>query len=200
MTGGNNVNTRFYHSVKVQMTLREQERITPFHRGVDIDIHAPVVDGLNLLKIKGYNTKKIDWVDLTFTGSMVNPYPLKQVDKDRLDDELARLDSKHKILQDGLKSTNDLKLSHEQQPRDQLQTHSIPVDHPYLDGENDHLRSKMTNLHEVETTLENVRKWEYYFQRRRAFYPRGEFNKNQYHVHTREMDGTKMATMTVGDI
>lgn len=193
-------NTRFYHSVKVQMNLREQERITPFHRGIDIDIHAPFVDGENLLKIRGYNTKKIDWVDLTLTGSTVNPYPLKQVDKDRIDDELSRIDTKHKILVDGTKSGKDLRLSHEHQPRDQLQTHSIPVDHPYLDGENDYLRSKMENIHEIETTLENIRKWEYYFERRKAFYPRAQFNKNEYQVHTRSMDGTKMVKMLIGDI
>lgn len=200
MTGGNNVNTRFYRSVKLQMNLREQSRITPWHRGLDIDIHAPVVDGYNLLKIPGYNLAKIDWADLTFTGSTVNPYYLKQRDQSDIDAELSMLDTVFKILEDGKHSTKDFKPSHEQQPRNQLQTHTIPVDHPYLDGENDYLRSKMENIHEIETTLKNIREWEYYFERRKMFYNRSQFHENEYTVHKRESDGTKLVNIMVGDI
>jgi len=198
MTGGNNVNNRFYRSVKVQMNLREVNRLTPWHRGLDIDIYAPIVDGVNLLKVPGYNTKKIDWVDLTLTGSTINPYPLKQRDQGDIDEELARLDSAFKILQDGLSSNDNKNLVHEKQPIETLIQHSVPVDSPYLDGQNDWMRSKMTNIHEIETTLRKVRYWEDYFERRKLFYPRSKFK--DYKESTRIADGEKMVRMEFGDL
>jgi len=180
------------------MNRRELARLTPWHRGMDIDYHAPVVDGVNLLHEPTYNKKKIDWVDLTLTGSTINPYPLKQIDQGDIDDELSRLDTAFRILEDGIHSSKDLKLSHENQPRETLIQHSVPVDIPYLDGENDHLRSKMVNIHEIETTLRMVRQWENYFSRRKLFYHRSEFK--DYKQATRRADGEKMVIMEFGDL
>lgn len=200
MTGGNNVNTKFYSSVKLQMTRRELQKLTPWHRGLDIDIYAPIVDGINLLHEPTYNKKKIDWVDITLTGSTINPYPLKQRDKGDIDEELARLDSAFKILQDGLSSKDNNNLVHEKQPRETLIQHSVPVDIPYLDGENDYLKSKMTNIHEIQTTLRMIRQWENYFARRKSFYSRSEFNPREYKEATRHADGEKMVIMEFGDL
>lgn len=199
MTGGNNTNKRFYHSVKLQMSRREIDRLSPWHRGLDVDIYAPIVDGVNLLHLRGYNKKKIDWVDISLTGSTINPYGNKQRDQGDIDEELAKLDSVFKILQDGLTAKDQPDLINEKQPIDTLIQHSVPVDHPYLDGQNDWMRSKMANIHEIETTLREIRKWEYYFERRKAFYPRSKYKDYQVKEKLRG-DGEKMVTMQFGDL
>ncbi len=171
MTGGNNSNTNFYRSVKIAMNRREIDRLTPFHRGLDINIYEPIVDGHNLLHLKGYNKNKIDWCDITITARSVNPNPLHERDMHDIDEELARIDSKFKIIKDHLKHTDNKFLVHEHQPVETLTRHTVILDHPYFDGENDHWRSRAKDKHTQTIPLEEVRSMEEHFKKRRAFYP-----------------------------
>lgn len=171
MTGGNNVNTQFYRSVKVAMNRREISRLRPFHRGLDINIYEPIVDGHNLLHLPGYNTKKIDWVDMTITARNINVQPLHERDMRDIDEELARLDSKWRILKDHLKHTDNPSLVHEKQPVETLTRHLVILDHPHLDGANDHWRSKAQDVHTMIMPMEEVKQLEERWEKRKAFFP-----------------------------
>lgn len=201
MTAGNNVNTNFYRSVKVAMNRREIDRLTPFHRGLGVNIYEPIVDGHNLLHLKGYNKKKIDWVDMTITARSVDPNPLHERDMAAIDEELSRIDSKFRILKDHLKHTDNHYLMHEHQPVETLTRHTIILDHPYFDGENDHWRSKAKDVHTQNIPLEEVRSMEEHFQKRRAFYPKGRtMLKAVKAVAPDKQTGQDLVQVEVGEI
>lgn len=201
MTGGNNVNTQFYRSVKVQMNRRELARLTPFHRGLDITAYEPVVDGHNLLHLPGYNTKKIDWVDLTITARSINVQPLHERDMGAIDEELAMLDSKHRILKDHLTYTDNHNLVHEKQAIETLTKHLVILDHPHLDGENDHWRSKAKDVHSMTMPLEEVKALQQRYEKRKAFFPQNRFMlKDVKKAGVDPVSNKQMVELQVGEI
>lgn len=153
------------------MNRRELSRLKPFHRGLDITVYEPIVDGHNLLHLPGYNKEKIDWVDMTITARNINVQPLHERDMRDIDEELARMDSKWRILKDHLKHTDNPNLVHEKQPVETLTRHLVILDHPHLDGANDHWRSKAQDVHNMIMPLEEVKQLEERWEKRKAFFP-----------------------------
>ena len=171
------VNVDFYRSVKLNMTLDQARTYQPFHKGLDINVYEPVNDrGENLLKLPGYNTKKISALDVTITAKSINPDPLHETDMRDIDEELAMLDSTYRVLQDHLKYTDNRRLTHFHQPVETLIRHATILDHPYLDGENDHLRSTAQEVHDVEIPVSDLRTEEGRLEKRKAFYSRSKLN------------------------
>lgn len=193
----NNKNVDFYRSVTLQMTLDEMKKFQPFHKGLDLNFYDPLDDkGNNLLRKPGYNTKKINSVDVTITAKSINPDPLHEVEMREIDEELARMDSKFRVLKDHLKHTDNKRLTHANQPVETLTVHQTIVDHPYFDGENDHLKSKMRDIHSVTVPVSEIKEWESKFERKKAFYKRSKLN------YVAEMDkkGEKYAIMDMGSL
>lgn len=145
---------------------------TPFHRGINVNFYAPILDGVNLLKRKDWKDS-LDWVNATFTASQNLTNPLEQRDLRDIDEELARLDSKYKILQDHLRSKDQDKplLEHTNQT---FFNHDTFLDNPALD-EKDELRSKAKNVHEIMVPKAQVQSMEKYFEKRKGFYGRTKF-------------------------
>lgn len=192
------VNTDFYRSCKLKMSLDEARKYQPFHKGLDINFYEPLSDrGENLLHVKGYNTKKIDTVDVTITAKSINPNPLHARDMRDIDEELAMMDSTYRVIQDHLKHTDNKQLTHFKQPKHTLMRHATILDHPYLDGENDHLRSTATEVHDVEFHLTDLKEQEDKFSKRKAFYDR---SKLHYVAKLDKNLGEKTAKMQVGYI
>lgn len=205
MTGGNNVNTQFYRSVKVKMRRREMFRYKTFHKGLDLHFYAPVVDGINLLTDmpKTYDKNKIDFVDLTITARSVNPnHPLHERTMRDIDEELAMMDSKYRILKDHLKHTDNKELIHEKQPIETIQRHSVIEDHPYFDGANNHWLSKMQDKHEEIIPLESVKQEEKRWERRKALFKRNKVLDmklaSELQFHTGIRSDRKMAVLNMG--
>lgn len=192
------VNVDFYRSVKVNMNLEDARRYQPFHKGLDINFYEPVSDrGENLLKVKGYNTKKINNLDVTITAKSVNPNPLHERDLRDIDEELAMMDSKYRVIQDHLKHTDNKKLTHFHQPVNTLMRHATVLEHPYLEGQNDHLKSTAKEVHEVEIPLETIREHEKKFEKRKAFYNK---SKMKYVAKMNKELGIKTVKMQMGYI
>lgn len=188
----------FYRSVKVKMTLDQARKFQPFHKGLDVNFYEPLSDrGENLLKISGYNTDKIDAIDVTITAKSVNPNPLHERDLRDIDEELAMIDSNYRIIQDHLKHNDNKRLTHFHQPVNTLMRHATILDHPYLDGENDHMRSTAKEVHNVEVPVELLRQEEEKFARKKAFYNRSKLN---YVSKMNKKLGRKTATVEVGYI
>lgn len=172
-----NVNVDFYRSVKVNITPEQARRYVPFHKGLDINFYEPLNDrGENLLKLPGYNTKKIGALDVTITAKSINPDPLHERDMRDIDEELAMMDSTYRVVQDHLKTTDNDRLTHLHQPPETLIRHATILDHPYLDGQNDHYRSTAQEVHDVEISVEDLRAEEERLAKRRAFYSRSKLN------------------------
>ena len=191
-------NQDFYRSVTLNMTQEQVRNYQPFHKGLDINFYEPLDDrGENLLKMKGYNVKKINTVDVTITAKSINPNPLHERDMRDIDEELARMDSTYKVLKDHLKHTDNTRLTHFHQPKHTLMRHAVVLDHPYLDGENDHLRSTAQEVHEVEFTVAMLREEEEKLERRKAFYNRTKLN---YVAKLNSKLGEKTTKLKVGYI
>jgi hypothetical protein len=86
------------------------------------------------------------------------------------------MDSTYRVIQDHLKPTDNNRLTHYHQPPETLIRHATILDHPYLDGENDHLRSTAQEVHDVEISVEDLRVEEERLARRKAFYSRSKLN------------------------
>lgn len=198
-----NVNTDFYRSVKLNITPEQAKHYVPFHKGLDVNFYEPVNDrGENLFKLPGYNTKKITALDVTITAKSINPDPLHERDMRDIDEELAMLDSTYRVMQDHLKVTDNKRLTHFHQPVNTLIRHATILDHPYLDGQNDHLRSTAQEVHDVEIPVEDLRAEEERFSRRKAFYSRSKLNYVSKLAKATPSQPTpiKTATMQVGYI
>jgi hypothetical protein len=189
----------FYRSVRLNMTLEQARHYQPYHKGLDVNIYEPLDDrGQNLLKMPGYNTKKINALDVTITAKSINPDPLHERDMRDVDEELAMMDSTYRVIQDHLKTTDNNRLTHLHQPPETLIRHATILDHPYLDGQNDHLRSTAQEVHDVEINVEDLRVEEDRLARRKAFYSR---SKLDYVARMDKRDPTKKtAVMKVGYI
>lgn len=196
MTGGNNVNHDFYRSVKLQINPKHVDKIRAFHRGLDFTFYPPVVDGENLFKIPGYNTDKIDWCDVTITAKDINPQVLHERNERDIDEELAMIDSKWRILKDHLRHTDNKELIHEYYARENLTRHDVILDHPYLDGQNDYLRSKARDVHEEIIPMESVKLMEQYWERRMSFFKRTKLK--EYKPATELFTGRRMAVVQMG--
>jgi len=197
------VNSDFYRSVKLNITLEQAKSYVPFHKGLDVNFYEPVNDkGENLLKLPGYNTKKIRDLDVTITAKSINPDPLHERDMRDIDEELAMLVSSYRVLQDHLKVTDNRRLTHFHQPVNTLIRHATILDHPYLDGQNDHLRSTAQDVHDVEISVEDLRVEEERLSKRKAFYNRSKLNYVSKLAKATSSQPTpkKTATMQVGYI
>jgi len=189
-------NVDFYRSVKLQMTIDQAKKFQPFHKGLDINVYAPIDDrGRKLLHKPGYNIKKINYLDATFTAKSINPNPLLARDMRDIDEELAMLGGGVKVVQDHLKANDNKRLIHLHQSEKTLMRHAVVLDHPYLDGENDKYRSTATEVHKVRVPVEVVREQEARFEKRKAFYNR---SKIQYVTEMDKKTKRKMAVMDMG--
>jgi hypothetical protein len=193
----NNTNTNFYRSVKAKMTRQDIESYIPYHRGLDINFYPQVEDGHNLFE-DPKQRKNINWVDITITASSVNPNILHERNMRDIDEELAIIDSKYGILKDHLTHTDNKRLIHNHQSKESLIKHGVILDHPYLEGENDNLKSKATDVHDVKIPMEEVKAWNDHFERRKAFYKRKMLK--EFTESTDEKTNEKMATFKFGYI
>ena len=190
-----NINSNFYRSVRLKLKWNDRRKLKLFHRGLEMNIYDPVVDGVNLSMVPGYNTKKIDWVDITLTAKSKNPNPLhERTDRD-IDEELAMLDEKYRIMQDHLKPNDNNRLLENKQPKDTLIRHGVPVIHPFFSGENDTLIDKMTEKHPIRIPMSTVREQERYFEKRGAFYKKAKLN---YVAKLNESTGDKFIETEMG--
>jgi hypothetical protein len=197
------VNVDFYRSVRLNITPDQARQYQPFRKGLDVNFYEPLNDrGENLLKLPGYNTKKINTLDVTITAKSINPDPLHEREMRDIDEELAMLDSTYRVVQDHLKTTDNDRLTHLHQPVETLIRHATILDHPYLDGENDHLRSTAQEVHDVEVPVEDLRAEEERLARRKAFYNRSKLNYVSKLGRATVSDPVprKTATMKVGYI
>ena len=197
------VNTDWYRSVKLNITPEQAKSYTPFHKGLDVNFYEPVNDrGENLFKLPGYNTKKISALDVTITAKSINPDPLHEREMRDIDEELAMLDSTYRVMQDHLKVTDNKRLTHFHQPVNTLIRHATILDHPYLDGQNDHLRSTAQEVHDVEINVEDLRSEEARLEKRKAFYNRSKLNyvSKLAKATQSQPEQKKTATMQVGYI
>lgn len=179
------------------MTLDEMRRFQPYHKGLDFNFYDPVDDkGNNLLWKQGYNTKKINSLDVTVTAKLLNPDPLHETEMRHIDEELARMDSKFRVLKDHLKPNDNKKLVHANQPTETLTRHTTIVDNPYFDGENDHLKSKLSDIHDIIVPVSEIKEWESKFERKKAFFKRSKLE----YVAELDKKGDKYAKMPVGTL
>lgn len=189
-------NVDHYRSVKLNITIDDAKRYQPFHKGLDVNFYAPIDDrGRNLLRKPGYNTKKINYLDATFTAKSINPNPLLALDMRDIDEELAVMDETFRVVQDHLKANDNKRLIHLHQNEKTLIRHAVVLDHPYLDGENDKYRSTATEVHDVRIPVETVREQEARFEKRKAFYNR---SKIEYVTEMDKKTKKKMAVMKMG--
>ena len=190
-----NINTNFYQSVRLKMNWNDRNKIKIFHRGLDLNIYDPVMDGKNLLEIPGYNTNKIDFVDITLTSKSRNPNPLWERDAHDINEELARIDSKWRIMQDHLRPSDNKSLIHNHQPKETLTRHGLATTHPYLSGENDALVDKLEDVHDVQIPIRELREEEKNFEKRKVLYHKTKLN----YVRTlNQQTGEPMATVKMG--
>lgn len=151
------------------MSQSDVSNYVPYHRGLDINFYQPELDGRNLYHNKA-DRDKLDWVDITITCSSINPDPLHECIQRDIDEELALIDSKYGILKDHLTHTDNKKLIHNHQSKQSLLKHGTVLQHPYLQGENDYLKSKAEDVHKVTVPLSEVKEFENHLERRKAFY------------------------------
>jgi hypothetical protein len=168
-------------------------------KGLKIDFLAPIVDGVNLLKIPDYNTKKITWCDIAITSTSQSPIMNQSRDMRDIDNELAEIDSKWKIIQERLTHKDNPTLINYNQSKETYIRHAIPMNHPFLQGENDKLKKNMTELNEIDVPLEDVRAHEAYLEKKKAFYKSHKF-EDGYKVTKNEQTGEKFAKMKIGYI
>lgn len=193
----NNVNSNHYRSVKLKMSQEDIHNYIPKHKGLDFNFYAPIVeDGRNLLHEPGYDKKQINWVDLIITASNLNPDPLHARDMRDIDEELAHMDSKYRVLKDRLTHTDNKNLINLKQPEETFTKHGTVLSHPFLQ-DNDHLISKMTEIHDTDIPLEEVREWEAKFEKRKSFYSKSKL-KDYSIIESKE--GKKFARFKMGYI
>jgi len=141
------------------MSPNDVSNFVPYHRGLDFNLYHNKAD-----------RNRLDWVDVTITASNINPDPLHECIQRDIDEELALMDSKYGILKDHLTHTDNTRLIHHKQSKESLLKHGTILQHPYLQGENDHLKSKAQEVHKVTVPLSEVKEFEKKLERRKAFY------------------------------
>jgi hypothetical protein len=192
------VSSDFYRSVKLLITLEEAKHFQPFHKGLDFNFYEPTDDnGNSLFNVPGYPLHKVNALDVTFTAKSVNPEPLRGRFMSDIDEELAMLAPYNRVIQDHLKHTDNKRLIHFHQPKHTLMRHATILDHPYLDGENDKMRSYATDVHDIIVPLLEIKEMEKKFEKRKAFFKR---SKLDYVAKLDEQTGQKYATMKMGYI
>lgn len=167
---------------------------TPKHRGINVNFYAPILDGENLLKRKDWN---LDWVNATFSSSLDITNPLEQRDLRDIDNELAHLDSKFKILQDHLKKSDQDKPLLEHHSK-HFFNHDCFLDSPALDSRED-LRSKAKNVHQILVPKKEVQDMEKHFEKRKGFYGRTKFKDIKEEVKD-ERTGEKYVGLEFGRV
>lgn len=179
------------------MTPEQVSNYIPYRRGLDVAFYPSVVNGMNLKFHPGYNMKKHNWVDCTITACSVNPDPLHARDRNDVDDEIARLDSKYGILQERITHKENPYLIQNFQPLNTLTRHATILTHPYLQGQNDYLKSRATEVHKTYIPLEEVRELEKHFEKKKAFYDK---SKLEYVEKLNEKNNRKYAEFDMGII
>ena len=179
------------------MTPQQWQNYVPYHKGLDISFYPPVVNGKNLYFHPGYNMKKHNWVDCTITACSVNPNPLHARDRNDVDDEIARLDSKYGILQERITHKENPYLIQNFQPLKTLTRHAVVLSHPYLQGQNDYLKSRATEIHKTYLPISEVRDLEKQFEKKKALY---EKSKMEYVEKMNQRTGEKFAEMDMAYI
>jgi hypothetical protein len=191
-----NTTKHHYRSVKVRMTPEQVANYVPYHRGLDLNFYAPEFEDTRMRDLNKAR-KMITSYDLTITTCSINPNILHARDMRDIDEELALIDSKYGIIKDHLTHTDNKKLIHSHQASDNLTKHATIMSHPYLEGENDHLRSKATDVHKVQVKMEDVKDFEKHIEKRRAFFRKVKLD------YIEKMDpqtGEKMAEFDFGYI
>jgi hypothetical protein len=191
-----NTNKHFYRSVKIQMTPEQMASYTPYHRGLDFNFYNPVFEDTRLLNLQQAR-KMITTYDLTITACSINPDPLCGRDMRDIDEELAMMDSKYKIIKDHLTPNDRNDLIHIKQPKESLTKHATITTHPYLEGENDYLKSKMKDVHDIEIPLQDIKNFEKHVEKKKAFYNK---IKLDYVEKLDEQTGRKVAKTQFGYI
>ena len=186
----------FYRSVKVKMTPNDVANFMPYHRGLDINFYAPEFEDTRLLDINKAK-KLVTSYDVTITACSINPNILHERDMRDIDEELAIIDSKYGIIKDHLTHTDNKKLIHNKQASDTLTRHATIMSHPYLEGENDHLKSKATDVHKIKVKMEDMKAFENHIERRRAFFRK---SKLDYIETIDQQTGEKLAETDFGYI
>lgn len=169
-------NDQPYASVKIKITREQLRNFRKKRRGLKFNWYAPIIDGVNYK-----NDPSIDWRDVTIFSFRNDIQTLHQRDARDINEELAEMDSKFRIIQDHLKYTDNHDLV--ELKDNKLIKQDVMLDHPQLDGENDKLRSKATDVHEIFISKQKKINIEKYFQSRKAFWNRTEFKNLKSHTH-----------------
>jgi len=157
------------------MTPQDVGSYIPYHRGLDVNFYAPEFEDTKQRNIQK-EIKNIKYYDVTITACSINPNPLHACDMRDIDEELALLDSKYGIIKDHLTHTDNKKLIHNHQPRESLTRHATIMSHPYLEDENDHLKSKATDVHDITIPKEEIKAFEEHIEKRKAFYKKAKLD------------------------
>lgn len=163
------VNNQWCTHVRLRIKYDELFRIKPLP-GLTLNFYAPIYDGVNLLK-NPRTRKALNQVDMSVSGSMINPNPLQQRDKGDGDEFL----SKQPVVKDHLRHTDQKELITNQKTDNEIQDHWTFLDNPILDGQNDYQRSKAKDVHQVAVDMEQLRELENYFEKRKALFGRTKF-------------------------
>ena len=110
-----------------------------------------------------YPRHSFDLIDATFIGNSETPTLLEQRDKNDLDTELSRI-GKH-VVKDNLTEKDNPKLV-----KDPLVKVEALISHPGLNGQNDYLRSKATNVHDVHIYESKLKQLEQEFEKKSFVY------------------------------
>jgi hypothetical protein len=180
------------------MSRRQIYNYVPKRRGISAYFYAPILDGVNLLKREDWK-KELDWVNVTFSSSRLLTNPLEQRDLRDIDEELAELDSKFKILKDHLRKSDQDRPLLSEKKNQKFFKHETFLDSPALDGDKDYLRSKAQNVHNVKVPLSQFQKMERHFEKRKAFYPGRRKFKN-IKKEGKTSDGEKYVELEFGQI
>jgi len=176
------------------MTPEQVANYSVYHRGIDFNFYHPIFEDTRLLNLEEAR-KKITTYDVTLTCCSINPNPLCARDERDLDEELALIDSKFGIVTDHLTNKHRKDLIHLKHPKENLTKHATITTHPYLEGENDYLKSKMTDVHDVEIPLSDIKDFEKHIEKRKAFYNKAKLD---YIEKMNEQTGEKSAILKFG--
>lgn len=184
---------QFCTHVRLRIKYDELFRIKPLP-GLTLNFYAPIYDGVNLLK-NPRTAKALNQVDMSVSGSMINPNPLQQRDQGDIDNFLA----KQPVVKDHLRHTDQKELITNQKTNNEIQDHWTFLDNPILDGQNDYQRSKATDVHSVAVDMEQVNELETYFEKRKALFGRTKFKDIKAKVKDHRT-GRKIVLLDMGKL
>ena len=193
----NKTNHQFHRTVRLKMTAKDVSTYVPFHRGVEIEFHPHFQDGKYLKEYNGQKyVNKLKWVDATIFSSSINPDYRMARDLRDLNEELAYLDSKFGIIQENLSSSTNPHLLPNLHNTKRLIRHATILGSPFIQ-QNDHLRSRATEVHKVMMSISEIREIESKFAKQKAFYNK---SKIEYIQQLNPLTNEKFAEVEIGYI